>query len=79
MLLQQKVEEAALITKIGVPIVAQWKQIQLRTMRFQVRSLASLSGLRIRHCHELWCGSQTRLGSEAQILRSCGSGVGRHL
>ena len=27
-----------------------------------VRSLASLSGLRIWHCHELWCGLQTWLG-----------------
>ena len=27
--------------------MAQWKQIQLGTMRLQVRSLASLSGLRI--------------------------------
>ena len=26
-------------------------------------SLASLSGLRIQHCHELWCRSQTRLRS----------------
>ena len=25
--------------------------------------VASLSGLRIRHCRELWCGSQTRPGS----------------
>ena len=24
-------------------------------MKFQVLSLALLSGLRIRHCHELWC------------------------
>ena len=30
-------------------------------MRFQVLSLASLSGLRIQHCSELWCGSQTWL------------------
>ena len=28
----------------GVPIVAQWKRIQLVTMRLQVRSLALLSG-----------------------------------
>ena len=35
--------------------MAQQKQIQLGTMRLQVRSLASLSGLRIQHCHELWC------------------------
>ena len=31
----------------GVPVVAQRKQIQLVTMRLQVRSLASLSGLKI--------------------------------
>ena len=28
-------------------------------MRLRVRSLAPLSGLRIQHCHELWCRSQT--------------------
>ena len=32
-------------------------------MRTQVRSLASLSGLRILHCHELWYGLQTWLRS----------------
>ena len=46
-----------------VPIVAQRKWIWLVTMRFHVRSLASLSGLRIRCCWELWCRSKTRLGS----------------
>ena len=30
-------------------------------MRMRVRSLASLSGLRIQHCPELWCRSQVRL------------------
>ena len=49
--------------KLGVPIVAQWKPIQLGTMRFRVRSLASINGLRIWCCHELWCRSQTRLRS----------------
>ena len=39
---------------VGVPIVAQWKRIRLGSMRFGVRSLASLSGLRIRHGRELW-------------------------
>ena len=39
----------------GVPIVAQWKQIQLGTVGLGVRSLASLSGLRIWRCRELWC------------------------
>ena len=37
--------------KLGVPIVVQQKQSQLVTTRFWVQSLASLSGLRIRHCH----------------------------
>ena len=32
-------------------------------MRARVRSLASFSGLRIRHCHELWCSLQTWLRS----------------
>uniref|UniRef100_A0A8D0PEZ7 Leucine rich repeats and calponin homology domain containing 1 n=1 Tax=Sus scrofa TaxID=9823 RepID=A0A8D0PEZ7_PIG len=32
-------------------------------MRIRVRSLASLSGLRIPHCLELWCRLQTQLGS----------------
>ena len=45
----------------GVSIMVQWKRIQLGTMRFQVQSLASLSGLRIWHCHELWYRSQARL------------------
>ena len=39
----------------GVPIVVQRKQIQLVSMRIQVRSLALLSGSGIRHCGELWC------------------------
>ena len=43
--------------------MAQWKRIRLGPMRLQVQSLASLSGLRIRHCHELWCGWQMRLRS----------------
>ena len=58
---------AALKSKIkkaeGVPVVVQWRQIRLRTMRLRVRSLASLSGLRIQRCHELWCWWQTWLGS----------------
>ena len=41
-----------------VPVVAQWKWIQLGTMRLQVRCLAPLSGLRIWHCCELWCRVQ---------------------
>ena len=36
-------------------------------MRKRVRSLASLSGLRIRRCRELWCRLQTRLGSHVAV------------
>ena len=45
------------------PVVAQWKRIWLASMRMQVRSLASLSGLRIQCCCELRCRLKTWLGS----------------
>ena len=48
---------------LGVPVMAQQKQIQLGTMRLRVGSLASRSGLGIRRCCELWCKSQVRLRS----------------
>ena len=47
--------------------MAQGKQTQLVSMRMQVRSLASLSGLGIRHFHELWCRSQMQLGSGVAV------------
>jgi len=47
--------------------VAQRKQVRLGTMRFQVRSPASFSGLRIWHCCELWCRSQTQLTSGVAV------------
>ena len=53
--------------KSGVPIVAQWKWICRASMRTQVQHLASLRGLRIRHCHELWCKLQMRLGSGVAV------------
>ena len=43
--------------------MAQWKRIQLVSMRMWLRSLASLSGSGIRPCRKLWCRSQTRLRS----------------
>ena len=52
---------------IGVPIVVQWKRIQLGTMRLQVRSLASLGGLKIWHCCELLYRSQTQLRSDVAV------------
>ena len=43
----------------GVPVVAQW----LMKLRMWIQSLALLNGLRIWCCPELWCRSQTQLGS----------------
>ena len=51
----------------GVPIVVQQKGIRLGTMRLRVRSLASLSGLRLQHCHELWYRLQTQLRSSVAV------------
>ena len=36
-------------------------------MRLWVRFLASLTGLRIQRCHELWCRSQMQLGSGVAV------------
>ena len=44
-------------------------------MRLRVRSLASLSGLRIWRCCELWCRSKMRLRSG--VVVGCGVGL-RH-
>ena len=60
---EDRIKEA----KQGVPIMAQWKRVQRGTMRFWVRSLASLSGLRMGRCRELWCRSQTRLGYDVTV------------
>ena len=42
---------------------SQAETIQIGTIRLQVQSLASLSGLRIHCCRELWCRSQLWLRS----------------
>ena len=44
---------------MGFSAVPQQKWIRLGTMRLQDQSQASLSGLRIQRCHELWCRSDT--------------------
>ena len=36
-------------------------------MRMRVQSLASFSGLMIKHCYELWCRSQIWLGSGVAV------------
>ena len=60
-------KENKVINKMGVPVVAQQKQIRLGTMRLWVPSLASLSGLGIRHCRELQCRSQMWLRSGVAV------------
>ena len=54
-------------TFFGVPIIVQQKQIWLGTMRLWVWSLASLSELKIRCCHELWCKLQLGLRSGVAV------------
>ena len=49
------------VNHLGVPTVVQQKRIQRVSMRMRVRSLASVSGLRIRRGRELWCWPQTQL------------------
>ena len=41
-------------------------------MRTWVQSLASLSQLRTPHCHDLWCRSQTWLGSHMAVAQAGG-------
>ena len=52
--------------------MAQWKGIQVGTIRLQVQSLALLSGLRIWRCHELWHRSQTWLTSCVAVAVAAG-------
>ena len=54
-------------SRIGVPIMAQRKQIPLGTMRLWIQSLALLSGFRFWCCRELWYRSQMRLGSGVAV------------
>ena len=55
---------------MGVSVVAQQKQIRLLSMRMQIRFLASLSGSRIRCCHELIVtgGAHRKCGSDLALL-----------
>ena len=46
---------------MGVPIAAQWKQIQLISMRMWVQSLVLLSKSGIWRCCELWCTLKMQL------------------
>ena len=55
------------ITNRGVAVMVQWLMNPRGTMRLRVQSLSLLSGLTIRNCHELWCRSQTQLGSRVAV------------
>ena len=50
-----------------VLVLAQWKQTQLVSAKTRVQSLVFLHELRIRRCYELWCRSQTQLGSHIAV------------
>ena len=54
-------------TPQGVPVMAQWLMNPPSIHEDAVHSLALLSGLRIWRCCELWCRSQTRLGSRVTV------------
>ena len=58
---------------------AQQKQTRLASMRTQVPSPASLSGLRIPCCRELWSRSQTWLGSGVAVAVAQASGHSSNL
>ena len=55
--------------ELGVSIVAQWKRTWPVSMRTRVQALASLNGLRIQCCYELWCRSQMQLDPALLWLR----------
>ena len=63
----------------GVPNMAQQWQTQLVSMKTWVRSLAPLNGLRILHCHGLWCRSQAWLGSHIAVAVPQASGYSSDL
>ena len=49
------------------PLWLRGLRAQLVSVRTQVQSLASFSGLRIWRCHELWCRLQTQLRSGVAV------------
>ena len=54
------------------PIVIQWKQALLVSVKMKVQSLALLSELNIQLCCELWCRWHTWLGSSVAWHRLAG-------
>ena len=60
-------QQRSLYLDLEFPLWLRALRTQLVSMRMQVLLLASLSGLRIRRCHELWCRSQMQLGSGVAV------------
>ena len=54
-------------TIVGAPVMAQHVKPNIVSMRMQVQSLASLSGLRIQCCRKLWHRSHVRLRSSVAV------------
>ena len=55
------------ITKLGVPIAAQWLTNLTRNHEVAGSVPALAQWLRIRRCSELWCRLQMRLGSGTSV------------
>ena len=53
---------------LGIPAVVQQSQRRMVSMRMQIQTLASFSGLRIQHCYELWCRLQMWLRSYLPVV-----------
>ena len=51
----------------GVSVMAQWLMNPTRNHEVEGSMLASLGGVRIQHCHELWCRSQIQLRSQVAV------------
>ena len=65
---QGKTEESSRSEGIEIPIVAQQKQSLTSIPEGAGSTLVSLSGLRIRHYHELWCMLQMWLGFGVAVV-----------
>ena len=66
----QECHGACLLKNVCMVWIPSWFSgywTQLGSTKIQIRFLASLSGLRICHCHQLWCSSQTRLRSHVTV------------
>ena len=59
---------------LGVPLVAQWLTNLTRNHEVWGSIPGLLSGLRIYCCHELWCRSQTCLGSRVAVALAWAGG-----